>query len=298
MNAKPIIWSGTEPLMKISRRDFAIATLAGPLAPAVAAQSQRDTRPPRLRTDHDLNLPAWGPYTKKYFGISHIPEPAKGLRFDLGFFPGFFRRTALVPNVLWESGYHPWEASPDLSYYSARFELEWKDRVYIDLSFSALSESASLICANIANQTDSQQNLSLQFLASMQFPPSCSRVELPAGAFWMDAVDYQELKFAVARPTDTLVPDGLLRAEISGAGFVGGKFSENVVVVQTPAWAIDLGADCAKRFKQFEQSNIVTALALNDGQGIVCGGGVDGKMFFGRCCGKRDGEEEDGTDYE
>ena len=209
--------------MTISRRDFAIATLAGPVAAAAAApQSRSDPPSLQLRSDHDLNLPAWGPYTKKYFGISHIPEPAKGLRFDLGFFPGFFRRTALVPNVLWESGYHLWEASPDLSYYSARFELEWKDRVYIDLSFSALNESASLISCDIANQTDSQQNLSLQFLASMQFPPPCYQVELPPGGLWVDAVDYQDLRFAVARPTDHLVPDGLVRAEISGAGFVGG----------------------------------------------------------------------------
>jgi hypothetical protein len=26
---------------------------------------------------HDLRLPAWGPYTKKYNGLSHIPDLSK-----------------------------------------------------------------------------------------------------------------------------------------------------------------------------------------------------------------------------
>jgi len=28
-----------------------------------------------LHNSHDLRLPDWGPYTKKYHGISHIPDP-------------------------------------------------------------------------------------------------------------------------------------------------------------------------------------------------------------------------------
>ena len=35
---------------------------------------------------HDLRLPAWGPYTKRYMGISHVPDVAAGLRFDLSVF--------------------------------------------------------------------------------------------------------------------------------------------------------------------------------------------------------------------
>ncbi len=83
-----------------------------------------------LAHSHDLRLPDWGPYTKKYIGVSHMPERTRGLRFDLSVFPGYYRRQVLVPNAKWESGYHPWEAAPDLSYYSYRYELEWKDQVY------------------------------------------------------------------------------------------------------------------------------------------------------------------------
>ena len=33
---------------------------------------------------HDLTLPAWGPYTKKYSGISHIPAANDGVPFSPG----------------------------------------------------------------------------------------------------------------------------------------------------------------------------------------------------------------------
>ena len=72
----------------------------------------------------DINLPEWGPFTKWYAGISHIADHEKGLRFDLSVFPGYYRRRIDVPNVMWESGYHPWESAADLSYYSMRYDLE------------------------------------------------------------------------------------------------------------------------------------------------------------------------------
>jgi hypothetical protein len=49
---------------------------------------------------HDLRLPAWGPYTKKYNGLSHIPDLSKGIRFDLSVFHGYYRRHVNVPNSL------------------------------------------------------------------------------------------------------------------------------------------------------------------------------------------------------
>ena len=52
-----------------------------------------------ISNTHDLSLPDWGPYTKKYIGISHIPDNQKGIRFDLSVFPGLYRRKINVPNV-------------------------------------------------------------------------------------------------------------------------------------------------------------------------------------------------------
>ena len=189
-----------------------------------------DTDP--LAHTHDLRLPDWGPYTKKYTGISHLPDPKSGLRFDLSVFPGYYRRQVLVPNAKWESGFHPWEAAPDLSYYAYRFELEWKDRVYCDVSFSALDEHTRLVRSEFFNNTPQNQNLVLNYAAYMNFPPvrtysdepvRLSQVKLPEGALWVDALDYDDLGFGAPRPQDNLVYDGLWRGEVRGHEFVGGS---------------------------------------------------------------------------
>lgn len=181
--------------------------------------------------EHDLHLPAWGPYTKRYIGISHIADARRGLRFDLSIFPGFYRRKVDVPNVMWESGYHPWEAAPDLSYYSHRHELQWRDEVYCDIAFAHLSDSARLFRCECVNRTDAPQNLVLHQMASLHFPPlkpyspeaiRLGTVQLPPGAVWLDARDHADLSFATPRPIDNLNPDGLRRGEVRDHGFVDG----------------------------------------------------------------------------
>lgn len=114
-----------------------------------------------LKYKHDLNLPSWGPYTKKYIGVSHIPDVDQGIRFDLSVFPGFYRRKVDVPNVFFESGFHPWEASPNLEYFSFRHELEWKDKVYTDVSYSLMDDKSRLVRIECVNNTEIAQSLSL-----------------------------------------------------------------------------------------------------------------------------------------
>ena len=170
---------------------------------------------------HDLSLPAWGPYTKQYSGISHIPAANDGVRFDLAVFPGLYRRRVDVPNVRFESGYHVWKAAPDLSCYTLRHELEWKDRVYADVSFAPLGENTRLVRVECCNGTDTPQNLVLHYMASAHDPvPSYRRfaltgaeVRLPEHAAFVLAKDYDDLRFAVPRPTDGLGWDGMRRAE-------------------------------------------------------------------------------------
>lgn len=179
---------------------------------------------------HDLTLPAWGPYTKLYSGISHIPAANDGVRFDLAVFPGLYRRRVDVPNVTFESGYHVWQAAPDLSCYTFRHQLEWKDRVYADISFAPLTGNVRLVRAALCNNTDSHQNLVLHYMASAHDPKPCyrnftlpgARVSLPEGAAFVLARDYDDLRFAVPRPTDGLGMDGMRRAEEAVAGFVKG----------------------------------------------------------------------------
>ncbi|MFA7287699.1 MAG: trehalase family glycosidase [Melioribacteraceae bacterium] len=187
----------------------------------------------KLNGVHDLSLPDWGPYSKRYIGVSHIPDVKSGLRFDLSVFPGFYRRKVFVPNVLFENSYHPWEASPNLEYFSFRHELEWKDQVYTDISYSEIDSSSRLIRIECVNNSQNNENLALHFMASINFPPIKEYspytpiypaiISLPEGVIWFDALDYQDLQFKIIRPTDNLVADGKMRGEIRDNGFVNGS---------------------------------------------------------------------------
>ena len=54
-------------------------------------------------------FPAWGPYGKKYMGISRIADHdfAKGVRFDVTVAPAIFGGDIKVPNTTLPSGCHP-----------------------------------------------------------------------------------------------------------------------------------------------------------------------------------------------
>ncbi|MGC9349396.1 MAG: MGH1-like glycoside hydrolase domain-containing protein [Anaerolineae bacterium] len=185
----------------------------------------------QLAGSHDLRLSSWGPYTKRYMGISHVPDPATGLRFDLSVFPALYRRGVQVPNVLWESGYHPWLAAPDLSFFRHRHEIIWKDRLYADVDYCRVDEAAVLIRAACVNHADAPQNLVLHWVASLHFPSAgsrgslplrLSRVELPDSGVWLEGLDYAVLSMSEAAHRANLSYDGLIRGEARVPGFVQG----------------------------------------------------------------------------
>ncbi len=195
------------------------------------AQSKMDLK--YMQDTHDLSLPDWGPYSKRYIGISHIPDETSGMRFDLSVFPGFYRKKVFVPNVLFESDYHPWESSPNFEYFSFRHEMVWKDKVYTDISYSTMTEKSRLIRIDCVNNTKDNQSMVLHFMASMNFPPLKEYspynslhpgiISLPGSAKWVDALNYEDLNFARPRPQDNLVYDGKMRGEIRADGFVNGS---------------------------------------------------------------------------
>lgn len=183
--------------------------------------------------NHDLSLPQWGPYTKKYVGISHIPNMEQGLRFDLAVFPSFYNKAIAPPDVLKTSNFHPWEASPNLDYFSYRHDLEWKDKVYTDIAYAKIDADARAIKVTCVNNTDSIQNLSMHLMASMHFPPLAPHkpeipliygiVNLPENGVWVDALDYESFTFKNPWIKDQLVPDGMLRGEVRENGLVNGS---------------------------------------------------------------------------
>lgn len=118
---------------------------------------------------HDLSLPEWGPYSTRTFGLSCIHNPETGSRMDFAVMPGFYRRNFAVPDARRQSGGIPWESSADLRYYSYRQQLEWKDKVYADLSFISCGEKCRLISCKLVNRKSRSQDLALNLLCRL-FP--------------------------------------------------------------------------------------------------------------------------------
>ncbi len=162
----------------------------------------------------DNFMPLWGPYSKKYMGLSKIiPSLADtGARFDLTVHPTMWNSAVAVPNVTIPSDYHLWECAGDYSYYAYRYELMWKDEVYADVSFSKMIGGAYLMRCEFVNNTSLHQNLILNIFASLEFPfYSYVKVNAPGSAVIINANDYAEFEYAKQRPWDTETPDGMKR---------------------------------------------------------------------------------------
>lgn len=226
----------------LSRRNFLRTCAAGmmtasPHARGLFAAPSTDTFTEKdfasLGNTHDLTaLSPWGPYSKKFYGISHIPDISAGLLFDLSIFPVLEGADARLPNVTDRCGVHPWEAAPDLAYYTTRTELLWKDQVYCDFSYIEADVSGRLLRIELVNNTATSQRVTLHGLSQLCFPPlheltaepiRLCDVSLPSTGIWIDALDYEDMRFATPRPTDNLVTEGRWRGEERGHDTVGGS---------------------------------------------------------------------------
>ena len=113
----------------------------------------------KMDKNYSLNLPDWGPYNKLYLGAAHISDKKKGLRFDLNLFPGYFRRSVMSVRDLADSGLKIMDASNNLTKFSYRYELEWKDKLYIDADFSS-NNNVLTVKFNIINNTEKAESIS------------------------------------------------------------------------------------------------------------------------------------------
>ena len=104
-----------------------------------------------MREENKQIIPLWGPYSKKYMGISRIMRESRipGARWDLVVYPTYANSAVSVPNVTVPSDYHPWNCDNEGKYFRYRYELLWKDMLYADVDFLVLrmkpGKSGSLI---------------------------------------------------------------------------------------------------------------------------------------------------------
>ncbi len=173
-----------------------------------------------------IEMPLWGPYSKKYMGISKIIESMSdvGARFDLSVHPTLWNSATPVPNVTVPSNYHLRHCKTDYSFYSYRYELMWKDLVYADISFSKITDDSYLLRCEFFNNTDLSQNCILNLFAALEFPyPSFVTVDLPENAVLKNANDYEKYEYAVSRPWDEENPDGMFKGMFCDKDFYMGK---------------------------------------------------------------------------
>lgn len=163
-----------------------------------------------LSGSHDLSLPDWGPYSKKLFGISHLADRTLGTRFDFAVVPGKYRRELAIPDALRPSGYLPWNVSPDLTAYSYRQQLEWKDRIYCDISFSTVEDKMHLVRCELVNNSDIAADLAIHLLCRMEYDMP-SHTEVSGIQEWSrpEVQDGRGLFFDAVHPGEFRVPDAV-----------------------------------------------------------------------------------------
>ena len=98
---------------------------------------------------YDLNLGKWGPYNKEYAGVLNIADEKSGTTFNVEMFPGYLRRSVLASTILVDGGIKPFECNPNRTNFTYRYELEWKDKVYVDVNYNISTISALILSVRL-----------------------------------------------------------------------------------------------------------------------------------------------------
>ncbi|MBQ9548115.1 MAG: glycoside hydrolase [Bacteroidales bacterium] len=177
-----------------------------------------------FNASHDITtLPAWGPYAKEYAGISHVSDVSSGKRMDFFLVPGFYRRDYRVPNMLMESAVYPWDFRRDLRRITWRQEVEWKDFVYVDATYSVLDEGTVLLEMHCVNNTRIPQNILLSTMGALRYAEDYPRLRVSGADAVLGALEYDSYEPAVRGHDYALVYDGALRGEKTDPESVRGR---------------------------------------------------------------------------
>lgn len=90
-------------------------------------------------------MPKWGPYSKKYSGVSRVTEheTEKGVRFDFISLPAVSNTDAKAPNVTIPVGVHPWDVKVIILFILT--DRTWSGRMLFIPTF-LLQNSAMRVC--------------------------------------------------------------------------------------------------------------------------------------------------------
>lgn len=171
-------------------------------------------------------FPLWGPYSKKYMGISRVVDEdmQSGVRFDCTASPVVFGSGARVPNTTVPCGCRAWHCNDDYSYFSYRFDLENRDDVYSEVSYVRLSDESTLIRAEIFNNTQLIQNCLVNYFLSLEYrSDSYCDVSLPEKCLFIKADLYDEYEYKITRPWDSQNADAMKKGVFTDDSFYLGR---------------------------------------------------------------------------
>ncbi|MBR3805173.1 MAG: hypothetical protein IKJ14_07495 [Clostridia bacterium] len=154
---------------------------------------------------YDLNLGSWGPYNKEYAGILNIADKERGTTFNVELFPGYFRRSVMASTLLVDGGVKPWSANSSRTNFTYRYELEWKDKVYVDVNYNVSNDKRVDIKCNFVNHSEIEQSLNINLCASLQPIKECLgpvflrykpiiKPKLLGSTKKINALDYKDIK--------------------------------------------------------------------------------------------------------
>ena len=151
----------------------------------------------------DLTLGKFGPYNKEFLGACHVADPARGATFNVELFPGLFRSKVMIANTICDGGVKMWGANAELTRFTYRYELEWRDQLYCDVEYAISGDRLCDITCKFVNNTDIPHSVNMNVCVSLQRPrvrqyttfkkykTYCYPV-LPEGCLFRDAVDFDE----------------------------------------------------------------------------------------------------------
>jgi len=118
--------------------------------------------------EKDLSISNWGPYSKEFIGLSHIVDDGKGNLMNFFVCPYLEGGKQVIPVVRAMADYHIWRAHKDLRYYSYRYELEWKDKIYTNIEFMEVDNDSRLIKVSLVNNTRLPQKMGINLVSFLE----------------------------------------------------------------------------------------------------------------------------------
>ena len=163
--------------------------------------------------DHDLTLGKWGPYNKQYFGACHIANEELGASFVLELFPAFYRRKIVSASTLIDGDVRMWGANVERTAFTYRYELEWKDKVYCDVTFNISDDKRVDVDCEFVNNADTPESLNMFLAAGLEYPTrsygavnvgnkKISVAKIVEGCVFIDALDYSDIKCGIRLAQD------------------------------------------------------------------------------------------------